>query len=132
MFCATGEYGSAVACEVKRIGGTVLDGLPVGLGFKQASGDTEFVRQFLMPLLAQVGRGNDQNAAFALGPFLRDQQARLDGFAEADFVGKNGALGQRVARSEQRGIDLVRVQVDLSIQQRTGHAVHGIGRGTAG
>jgi hypothetical protein len=126
------EYGGAVACEVERVCRTVLDGLAVGPGFKQAGGDTELVCQFLMPLLAQVGRGDDQNAALALGPFLRDQQACFDGFAETDFVGKDGAPGQRVARREQRGVDLVRVQVDLSIQQRTGHAVHGIGRGTAG
>jgi hypothetical protein len=84
---------SAIACEVERVGGTVLDGLAVGLGFKQAGGDTELVRQFLMPLLAQVGRRDDQNAALALGPFLGDQQAGFDGFAETDFIGKDGALG---------------------------------------
>jgi len=44
-------------------------------------------------LLAQVGRSDDQNAAFALTPFLRDQQAGFDGFAETDFVSKDGALG---------------------------------------
>jgi hypothetical protein len=41
-------------------------------------------------------------------------------------------LDKWVARREQSRVNLVRVQVDLSIQQRTGHAVHGIGRGTAG
>ena len=87
------EYGSTIACEVERVGGTVLDGLPVGFRFKQAGGDTELVRQFLMPLLAQVGRSDDQNAAFAVSPFLRDQQAGFDGFAETDFVSKDGALG---------------------------------------
>jgi hypothetical protein len=73
-----------------------------------------------------------KNAALALGPFLRDQQACFDGLSETDLVRKDGALGQWVARREQRRVDLVRVQVDLSIQQRTSHAVHGIGRGTAG
>jgi hypothetical protein len=87
------EHGSAIACEVERICRTILDGLPVGLGFKEAGRDTELVCQFLMPLLAQIGRGDDQNAALALGPLLGDQQACLDGFAETDLIGEDGALG---------------------------------------
>lgn len=47
------------------------------------------------------------------------------------FVTPQGNRG-RVAGCEQRHINLMWVQIDLCIQQRTGHAVHRIGRGTAG
>ncbi len=85
-----------------------------------------------MPLLAQVGRGDDQNSALALSPFLRDQQTGFDGLSETDFIGQDGAFGQRIAGREQRRVDLMWVQIDLRIQQRTGHAIHRIGCGAAG
>ena len=44
-----------------------------------------------MPLLAQVGRYDDQDTAAPLGPALGDHQTRLDGFAESNFIGQDDA-----------------------------------------
>ena len=79
---------------------------------------TEFVLQLLMPLLAQVGRYDDEDAALALGPALGNDQARFDGFAQPHLVGKDDAFGQRTLKGKQRGIHLMRVQVHLRIHQR--------------
>jgi tetratricopeptide (TPR) repeat protein len=40
-----------------------------------------------MPLLAEVGRCDDEDAPFALRPLLGNDEARLDGFTKADLVG---------------------------------------------
>jgi hypothetical protein len=37
-------------------------------------------------LFAEGGGDDEEDAAFALGPALGDDEARFDGFAEADFV----------------------------------------------
>ena len=92
----------------------------------------ELVLQFLMPLLAQVGRDDDEYPAPSLGPALRDHQARLDGLAEAHFVGKDDAARKRVAAGEEGGIDLMRVEIDLGIDQRRGKRLHGVACRAAG
>ena len=70
-----------------------------------------------MPLLTQVGRSDDEDATLALGPALRDNQPSLDRFAQPNLVGEQSAFGERRRKSEKRGIDLVRVHIDL----RTGN-----------
>ena len=92
----------------------------------------ELVLQLLMPLLAQVRGNNDQNPAPPLRPALRDHQARLNGLAEAHFVGKDDAARKWVAAGEEGGIDLVRVEVDLGIDQRRGQRLHGVACRAAG
>ena len=114
--------------SIEWIVDTVLDALPERLRFENGGGKPEFVGQFLMPLLAQVGRCDDQNAALAFGPALRDQETGFDGLAQAHLIGQDHALGKRIARGEQGRIDLMRVQIDLRIQQSTSHPVHGVGR----
>ena len=52
----------------------------------------ERVLQLLMPLLAQVGRHDDEDAALALGPALGDDQTRFDGFAQTHFIGQDYAF----------------------------------------
>lgn len=47
--------------------------------FEDGAIQAEFFLYFLMPLLAQVGRGDDKNAAFALCPVLQDDEAGFDG-----------------------------------------------------
>jgi len=43
--------------------------------FEDDAIQAEFFLYFLMPLFAQVGRGDDKNAAFALCPVLQDDEA---------------------------------------------------------
>ena len=78
--------------RLERAEVALLDGRVVGLRFQDAAGQEEFLGQLLMPLLAEVGRRDDQNAPLALRPFLREHQARLDGLAQADFVRQQRAL----------------------------------------
>jgi len=66
-----------------------------------------------MPLLAQVGGHDDQDAATALGPALRDDEAGLDGFSEPDLVREDDAARQRIAAGEEGRLDLMRVEVNL-------------------
>jgi len=47
--------------------------------FEDDAIQAEFFLYFLMPLFAQVGRGDDKNAAFALCPVLQDDEASFDG-----------------------------------------------------
>lgn len=126
------KHGCAVACHIERVRRALLDGLAVGLGLKKAGGNAEFVCQFLMPLLAQVGRGDDENPTLALCPALGDQQPGFNRFAQADFISKDGTLGQWIAGREQRRVYLVRIEINLSVQQCACHAIHRIGSGTAG
>ena len=46
-------------------------------------GEEELVGQLLAPLLAQVGRHDDQQAALSFGPVLGEQKPGLDGLAQA-------------------------------------------------
>ncbi len=100
-----------------------LDGVVVGLRFENPARQEKLVRQLLMPLLAKVRRRNHEHSAFSLGPPLRQHQARLDGLSEPDFVGEQHATRQRRLEGEQRRVDLVRVQVDLRIDQGAGQPV---------
>ena len=69
-----------------------------------------------MPLFAQIGRHDDEDATLALGPALGDQQASFNGLAQANLVGQDHAFGKWIAGGEQRRVDLVRVQIHLRIQ----------------
>ena len=75
----------------------LLDGRVVGLRFEDSAGEEELLGQFLMPLLAQVGRGDDQDAPLALRPFLREHKTGLDRLAETDLVRKQSPFRQRRA-----------------------------------
>ena len=44
---------------------------------------------------------------------LGEHEASLDGFAQANFVGKQGSLGQGRAEREECRVDLVGIQVHL-------------------
>ena len=92
----------------------------VVFAFEDDGGQAEFVLQFLVPLFAQVGGDDDEDFVPPLRPALRDDQPGFDGFAEADFVGKDDAAREGIAAGEKRGIDLVRVEVYLGIDQGRG------------
>ena len=64
----------------KRLFVASFDNLFVAFGLQDQRLQAEFVLQFLMPMLAQIGRGNDEDVPFALGPALGDDQTGFDGF----------------------------------------------------
>ncbi len=68
------------------------DSRVVGLGFENATGQEEFLGQFLEPLLTQVRWRDDQNASLALSPLLRKHQPGFNGFTQAHFVCQQRAL----------------------------------------
>ena len=90
----------------------------------------ELVRQFLAPLLAQVGRHDDQQAALSFGPVLGEQEPGLDGLAQPDFVGQDRTLREGAAEGEECGLDLMGIQIDLGIGQHRRELLDAVG-GTA-
>jgi hypothetical protein len=71
----------------------------------------------LRPLFAQGRGANHQQAATALGPELAQHQGGFDGLAQAHLIGEHHALAERIVEGEERGIDLMWVQVDTGIEQ---------------
>ena len=47
--------------------------------------------------------------------WLPQDQASFNCFAQANFVCEDSALRERILECEERGFDLVRVEVDLSV-----------------
>ena len=60
-----------------------------------------------MPLFAQIGRHDDEDAPFSFSPALGDNKACLNGFAQAHFVGQDDAPGKRAFKSKERRINLM-------------------------
>ena len=60
----------------------LLIGRVVRLRFEDSARQEELLGQFLVPLLAQIRRRDDQNAPLSLRPFLRKHQPGLDRLAE--------------------------------------------------
>jgi hypothetical protein len=59
---------------------------------------------------------------------LGDDESGFDGFAEADFVGEDDALGQWGANGEEGGVDLVGVEVDAGRRKAAGQTFDGTAR----
>ena len=64
-------------------------------------------------------------------PFLRQHQPCFDGLAEAYLVCEQCAFRERRTKCEQRGINLVGIQVDLCVGERRGELLDAIGRTAA-
>ena len=69
------------SCHLERFKISLFDCLVVGLSFQYPARQEELFGQFLMPLLAQIGRRNDQNPPFPFSPSLRHEPGsfRRDG-----------------------------------------------------
>ena len=87
-------------CGVEGVRYTILDRLSERLGLKDRGGQAELVCQLLMPLLAQIGRHDDEDVTLALGPALCDQQASLNGLTQAHLVGQDHAFREWIPRGE--------------------------------
>src|SRR6266498_4442754 len=97
----------------------LLDRGIIGLGFENTARQEELFLQFLVPLLTEIGRGDDQETVFALRPSLGEDKPRLDCLAQTHFIRENGAFGKRRLEREQGCFDLMRIQVDLRVYERT-------------
>ncbi|MNH02536.1 hypothetical protein D3C79_617790 [compost metagenome] len=75
--------------EHKRVSDALLAKRVVALGFQNQTLQIELVLQLLVPLLAQVGRSDDQDAPTTLGPALRDDQPSLDRLTQAHLVSQD-------------------------------------------
>jgi hypothetical protein len=104
----------------------LLSPLIAALGFENDGFEGKLVLQLLIPLLAQVGRDDDQNSAAAFGPKLREHEASFDGLSQADLVGQDNTTGQGVPAGKQRRFDLMRIQIDLGIDQGVAKRLDGI------
>ena len=99
-------------------------GFAVSLRVEDARRQVELLLQLHRPLLAQRCRANHQQPALALRPELAEHDARFDRLAEADLVGQDHALGERRLEREERGFDLVRVEIDRRVEQRHRQSIH--------
>ena len=94
----------------------LLDRLPLHYHSRQV----EFLGQFRAPLLAQARGHNHQELATPFSPPLREQERRLDRFSEPDLVSEDRPFGNRRSCGKERGVDLMRIKIDLGITQRVG------------
>ena len=95
---------------------------------EQACGEGEFFAKFLLPLLAQRRRRNDQNAPVTLCPVLGDDDSSLDRFTEPDLVGKDHSVQEWSLQGKQRRIDLMRFGFNLCVEQEAGKLADMVGR----
>ena len=107
-----GEWGLAQLLGVTKTTGVQHQGRQV-----------ELFREFQRPLLAERCWANHQQLAFAFGPELAKDNPRLNGFAQAYFIGQDHSLRQWRVKREQGRLDLMRVQIDCRIEERHRQAV---------
>ena len=81
--------------------------------FQDEGRKIEFLRELCEPLLPEARRQDEEDAPFILRPLLRDDDAGLDGLAEAHLVREEDSPRQGGAEGSQRGVYLVGIQVDL-------------------
>jgi len=116
--------------DVEGLGVALLDRSIIGLGFEDAARQEELFLQFLVPLLTEIGRRDGQEMAFALCPSLGKDEPRFDRLPQSHFIRKNGTFGKRRLERKQRSVDLMRVQVNLRVHERTCELLDTV-RGTA-
>jgi hypothetical protein len=67
-------------------------------------------------LLAEIGGRDDKNAPLPLSPLLGKHDTCLNSLPETDLIRENRAFRKRRLERKQRGLDLMRVKIDLGIQ----------------
>ena len=82
------------------------------------AGNVEELQQFVLPLAKQGFGYDQQNALHAFRTALRNDQAGFNGFAQADFVGKDAATLTNASQSKDHRIDLMGVRIDASLALR--------------
>jgi len=116
--------------DVEGLVVALLERSIIGLGFEDAARQEELFLQFLVPLLTEIGRSDSQETAFALCLSLGKDEPRFDSLTQSHFIRKNGTFGKGRLERKQRSFDLMRVQVNLRVHERTCELLDTV-RGTA-
>ncbi|MCY1550620.1 hypothetical protein D9M68_868870 [compost metagenome] len=119
VFHAGGEVDGHDADDVtvQRVVDAAFTKPVPGACIEHFGGQVELVGQFLRPLLAQGRRANHQQAAPALCPQLAQHQCSFNGFAQTHLVGQYHAFAERVLEREERGVNLVWVEVNAGVKE---------------
>ena len=104
--------GPAAGASQGQAPGLTADGLSA-IAFRSLP--TNVVTGRVQDIEIDPKNSNVWYVATAFGPTLGQNDARLDGLTEPDLIGKDGPARQRRAEREQRGFDLVRVQIDARV-----------------
>lgn len=104
----------------KGVGDPCFERLVKVARFEDFGREVELFGEFDTPLLSQGSGHHEEDAPFAFGPKLGEEDAGLDGFSEANFVRENGTVGEGGFEGKKGGLDLVRVEVDFGIGKRSG------------
>ena len=60
---------------------------------KDDRGQKELLQQFLLPLLSECCRDDDEYLAMAFSPPLREYDPGFDGLSETDLIGEDRSVG---------------------------------------
>ena len=71
---------------IKGIEISLFDGLLERPGFQNHRGQEKFIGKFLIPLLAERSRNNDEQFAPLFRPLLRKENPSLDCFSKPDLI----------------------------------------------
>ena len=104
----------------------------IGFCVQHHRGQIKLLDQFRRPLLADRSRTDDQEFPFPLRPFLAENDTGFDRLAEPNLVREDHTFCQRRLQREHGRLNLVRVQVHRSIEQRHRELISRAGRGLLG
>ena len=102
--------------------------------FQDQTGEEELFLKLLMPLLAEIGRRDNQAFGASVRPISGTIPFRPRWSCPAPLRvgGQQCTLGQWRAESEQSRFNLVRVQINLSIDERPGELLDAVGGASLG
>ena len=83
-----------------------------------------------MPLLAKIGRDDDEDVTFALRPFLRKNKTGFDCLSKTNLIGKQCTFGEWRTEGKEGGIHLMGIQIDLGPRDCSSQFLQAV-RGTA-
>jgi hypothetical protein len=108
------DHGGFVVEEISDAGFLTGGDRP---GIEDDRGNEELLRQLLHPLIPQCGRHDREDPPATFGSKLTDDEAGLDRLAEPHFVREQRAPRQRRTKCEERGVDLMRIEVDRRVHE---------------
>jgi hypothetical protein len=80
-----------------------------------------------MPLLPKIGGRDDEDVPLPFSPFLREHESGFNGLTESNLIGEERAFRKRRPKSEQGRFDLMRIQINLGIDEGTSELFDAVG-----
>jgi hypothetical protein len=102
--------------------------IAIGSGIRDQSRQVKLLDKLGSPLFPDGSRADHEQPPFALRPPLAKHDTGLDGLAEANFVRKDYALRKRGLERKHRGFDLMRIEINGSVEQGHGELIGRAGR----